>query len=33
VWAARDRFWPAVYDRVESATRSTATPQQPDSPS
>jgi hypothetical protein len=25
VWAARDRFWPAVYDRVESATRSTAT--------
>ena len=24
VWAARDRFWPAVYDRVESATRSTA---------
>ena len=24
VWAARDRFWPAVYDKFESATRSTA---------
>ncbi|MCP5029774.1 MAG: hypothetical protein GY929_26175, partial [Actinomycetia bacterium] len=23
IWAARDRFWPAVYDRVGSATRST----------
>ena len=24
VWAARDRFWPAVYDRFGAATRSTA---------
>ena len=32
VWAARDRFWPAVYDRVESATRSTAS-DRPDSTS
>jgi hypothetical protein len=26
IWAARDRFWPAVYDRFGSATRSTASP-------
>ena len=24
IWAARDRFWPAVYDRVSSATRDTS---------
>ena len=32
VWAARDRFWPAVYDRFESATSSTV-PERPDSTS
>lgn len=26
VWAARDRFWPGIYDRIDSATKSTATP-------
>jgi hypothetical protein len=25
IWAARDRFWPSVYDRLGSATASTAT--------